>query len=738
MGASAFKIEPFKHPIAMDPNYADKTWRILESAIREIHNQNASGLSFEELYRNAYNMVLHKYGDRLYNGVQDALKTHLKLVASQVVNYQGTPFLQELVSRWHDHNKSTQMIRDILMYMDRTYVMQQHKVPVFQLGLDLWRDQVIRQQQIHQRLQIILSDMVARERGGEIVDKALLRSITQMLMDLGKPTYEADFEQAFLADAAKFYKKEAAEYIACSNAPDYMRKAERRLQEEVERVRSYLDESTEPKITKVAEQELIAEQMERLANMEGSGLIPLLTDNAYDDLGRMYTLFKRVDKGLDLLRKMMGSHITSQGMSLIIDTEKTKDPVLFVKLLLEMRDKYETTIVHAFVDDKTFKNTLNSAFEEFMNKQQRSSEFVSLYIDDLLRNKNKDTSEQEMDQRMDKVMSLFRYLSEKDVFEKYYKKHLSKRLLSNKPPSEDAERSMLSKLKQECGYQFTSKLESMFNDVKTSKDMLGEFKEYMQKERIQLPLELTVQVLTTGSWPTQTAQMCVLPQQLQQATEAFKKFYEDKHGGRKLTWQTNMGTADIRAQFPSNKRYDLQTSTYQMIVLLMFNDQERWTYKDLQQATNIPPAELKRALQGMLQGKGKDSKVGAKNVLLKEPKSRDVNDDDVFTVNDGFTSKTVRVKLSAVSSTKEAEAETVETRIKVDEDRKPQIDAAIVRIMKARKQLDHNAIITEVTRQLAPRFLPSPPDIKKRIENLIEREFLERDSTDRKKYIYLA
>lgn len=39
---------------------------------------------------------------------------------------------------------------------------------------------------------------------------------------------------------------------------------------------------------------------------------------------------------------------------------QTKDPVLFVKLLLEMRDKYETTIVHAFVDDKTFKNTLNS------------------------------------------------------------------------------------------------------------------------------------------------------------------------------------------------------------------------------------------------------------------------------------------------------------------------------------------------------------------------------------------
>jgi hypothetical protein len=44
----------------------------------------------------------------------------------------------------------------------------------------------------------------------------------QMLMDLGKPTYEADFEHAFLADAAEFYKKEAAEFLAQNNAPDYM------------------------------------------------------------------------------------------------------------------------------------------------------------------------------------------------------------------------------------------------------------------------------------------------------------------------------------------------------------------------------------------------------------------------------------------------------------------------------------------------------------------------------------
>lgn len=76
--------------------------------------------------------------------------------------------------------------------------------------------------------------------------------------------------------------------------------------------------------------------------------------------------------------------------------------------------------------------------------------------------------------------------------------------------------------------------------------------------------------------------------------------------------------------------------------------------------------------------------------------------------------------------------------MQVEEDRKPQIEAAIVRIMKSRRILDHNSIVSEVTRQLAPRFMPNPAVIKKRIESLLEREFLERDATDRKLYRYLA
>ena len=65
----------------------------------------------------------------------------------------------------------------------------------------------------------------------------------------------------------------------------------------------------------------------------------------------------------------------------------------------------------------------------------------------------------------------------KDVFEAFYKKDLAKRLLFSKSASIDAEKSMISKLKEECGSQFTNKLEGMFNDMEISKDIMDAFKQ---------------------------------------------------------------------------------------------------------------------------------------------------------------------------------------------------------------------------------------------------------------------
>lgn len=75
---------------------------------------------------------------------------------------------------------------------------------------------------------------------------------------------------------------------------------------------------------------------------------------------------------------------------------------------------------------------------------------------------------------------------------------------------------------------------------------------------------------------------------------------------------------------------------------------------------------------------------------------------------------------------------------RVKEDRRHLCEATIVRVMKARKVITHNELIAEVTRQLRHLFFPQPQSIKKSIESLIEREYLERDANDTRVYTYLA
>ena len=185
-----------------------------------------------------------------------------------------------------------------------------------------------------------------------------------------------------------------------------------------------------------------------------------------------------------------------------------------------------------------------------------------------------------------------------------------------------------------------------------------------------------------------------------------------------------MGTAESRATFGETKR-ELNVSTYQMCILLLFNERDRVSYRDIISETGIPAEDLKRSLQSLALVKGR-------NVLRKEPMSKEVNDDDVFVFNERFTSKLLKVKIGTVSASRESEPEKRETRMRIEDDRKPQIEAAIVRVMKARRQLDHNGVVQEVTKQLSSRFIPNPVDIKKHLENLIEREFIERDRNDRK------
>ena len=120
---------------------------------------------------------------------------------------------------------------------------------------------------------------------------------------------------------------------------------------------------------------------------------------------------------------------------------------------------------------------------------------------------------------------------------------------------------------------------------------------------------------------------------------------------------------------------------------------------------------------------------------MKTPKGPAVTEDSVFYFNKVFKNKLNRLQINQVQM-KESEEEKRDIKEGVFLERQYQIDAAIVRVMKTRKSLSHPLLITELYNQL--RFPVEPIDIKKRIESLIEREYLERDEEKAQVYHYLA
>lgn len=256
-----------------------------------------------------------------------------------------------------------------------------------------------------------------------------------------------------------------------------------------------------------------------------------------------------------------------------------------------------------------------------------------------------------------------------------------------------------------------------------------------------------------GYWPTQsTTTPCIVPVVAQKAFEVFRKFYLAQHSGRQLTLQTHMGSADLNAVFypqakkeemaascsgPTIKKHILQVSTHQMTILMLFNKRSMLSFQDLLQETQIGQKELMRAIQSLALGKAQQRVLIWRN-RRTDATSKDFISSDQFAVNDQFTSKLHRVKIQGVSARGESDPERKETKQKIDDDRKHEIEAAVVRIMKARKKLSHNLLLSECVQQLRNRFNPNLVIIKKRIESLIERDYLARSPEDRKVYTYVA
>ncbi|XP_066505650.1 cullin-4B [Hoplias malabaricus] len=720
--AKKLVIKNFKEKPKLPENYTHETWQKLKEAVEAIQNSTSIKYNLEELYQAVENLCSHKISAKLYKQLRAVCEDHIKAQIDQFRedSLDSVLFLKKIDKCWQDHCRQMIMIRSIFLFLDRTYVLQNSMLPsIWDMGLELFRFYIISDLKVQSKTIDGILLLIERERSGEAIDRSLLRSLLSMLSDL--QIYQDSFEQRFLEETNRLYAAEGQRLMQEREVPEYLHHVNKRLEEEADRVITYLDQSTQKPLIATVEKQLLGEHL--TATLQ-KGLNHLLDENRIQDLSLLYQLFSRVRGGVQVLLQHWIEYIKAFGSTIVINPEKDKT---MVQELLDFKDKVDSIIDVCFMKNEKFVNAMKEAFETFINKRpNKPAELIAKYVDSKLRAGNKEATDEELEKMLDKIMIIFRFIYGKDVFEAFYKKDLAKRLLVGKSASVDAEKSMLSKLKHECGAAFTSKLEGMFKDMELSKDIMVQFKQYMQCQNIPGNIELTVNILTMGYWPTYIPMEVHLPPEMVRLQEIFKTFYLGKHSGRKLQWQSTLGHCVLKAEFKEGKK-ELQVSLFQTLVLLMFNEGEEFSLEEIKLATGIEDSELRRTLQSLACGKAR--------VLTKTPKSKDVEDGDKFSCNDDFKHKLFRIKINQIQM-KETVEEQASTTERVFQDRQYQIDAAIVRIMKMRKTLSHNLLMSEVYNQL--KFPVKPADLKKRIESLIDRDYMERDKENPNQYNYVA
>ncbi|KAG8743652.1 Cullin-3 [Ceratobasidium sp. 414] len=795
----------------------EQAWDKLSSAIQQIYAKNASTLSFEENYRHAYNLVVSKHGEMLYQGLATLVTQNLGRLAKEKLVpefpratldgrdtvemcQEGEAFVKAFREVWDDHESSMSKISDLVKYMDRVYTDSARVPKIMDRGLELFLSEIVRSTQAPIRTQLVstILRLIRMERDGTTINRSAMKQCIDVLLTLRDTTvrvtaestvYKMYLESEILAESEAYYKNRGKEMVEAHDLAEYTRSVEVYINSEQDRTHSYLSFHTSAPLQNILVSHMLTPYTPQL--LSGSGTLApsaptdskphtaldlLIDAERTDDLARILRMFllPPEEAGIKVLRRHLKDGVISRGKTINEECDEgfvapapdnegkkpaeaanAKSTVVQVAIkwmtdVLALKDLYDRLLRNAWGGEVTLQTAINEAFESFVNQNKRASEFISLFIDDHLKRGMKGKTEDEIDILIDRTISVFRFVSDKDVFERYYKAHLAKRLLQSRVIDDEAERGMLSKLKVECGFAFTQKLEGMFHDIRLSSELTESFRAFVQRiaddDDTTTPIDMHTSVLTSTFWPiTHTTSLgsCIMPPVIAKAIANFERFYYARHTGRRLAWQPGYGSADVKVSFKARK-HELNVSTLAMVVLLAFSDTdigEELDYQEIKTATGIPDQELQRHLQSLACAKYK--------ILRKHPASRNVSPTDTFSFNYEFTAPLQRIKIQTVASKAEATEERRDTEEKVEEERKLQTEACIVRVMKDRKRMAHNDLIAEVTKQLSTRFHPVPAAIKKRIEALIEvghssdlasvykKEYLERGE-DKKSYNYLA
>uniref|UniRef100_A0A8C1WN35 Cullin 2 n=1 Tax=Cyprinus carpio TaxID=7962 RepID=A0A8C1WN35_CYPCA len=661
----------------------DETWNKLLTTIRAVVMLDyVERATWNDRFSDIYALCVaypEPLGEKLYTETKVFLENHVRQLFKRVLESEEKVLVM-YHRYWEEYSKGAEYMDCLYRYLNTQFIkknklteadlqygyggvdMNEPLMEIGELALDMWRKLMI------EPLQPMLIGMLLKEikndRCGEDPNQKVIHGVINSFVHVEQykkkfplKFYQEVFEGPFLTKTGEYYKQEASNLLQESNCSQYMEKVLGRLKDEEVRCRKYLHPSSYAKVIHECQQRMVADHLQFLHG-ECQNII---RQEKRDDMANMYTLLRAVSSGLPHMIQELQVHIHDEGLRATSNLSQENMPTQFVESVLEVHSKFVQLINTVLNGDQHFMSALDKALTSVVNYREPKSickapELLAKYCDNLLKKSAKGMTENEVEDKLTSFITVFKYIDDKDVFQKFYARMLAKRLIHGLSLSMDSEEAMINKLKQACGYEFTSKLHRMYTDMSVSTDLNNKFNNFIKTQETVVDLGISFQIYV------------------------LQVFFFYQHCLLFLSGEVKMNYL--------SKPYVAVVTTYQMAVLLAFNNGETVSYRELQDSTQMNEKELQKTIKSLLDVK----------MISHDSQKEEIEAESTFSLIMSFTSKRTKFKIT--------------TSMQKD--------------------------TPQVINQSKARFNPSISMIKKCIEVLIDKQYIERSQSSADEYSYVA
>ena len=725
-------------------------------------------------YNTIYNFTDSGYGDELLNFHNSKIEEAANGCYERIKNLSGFDFIDSFIDCNNKLNSLIFSMSRIFMYTSNNHLKgtddknnnrKYQEDDVSEFSMKIYKENFFNK--LKNKIFSSLNEILIRdERNGNNEFRIKLISIMKTLqcMDYNKPrifkisetsknwkeeekdtakiklAYQEEWFKYFESETIKYIRNKAERDIKNNSAPEYVKCELKYLDEEDERLDSYVYGGYHARIKEINYEYLIKNNAQQIVDMD-TGINNMFKTKKKDELNEVYQLFSFYPECLKLIQSSFRAYIRERLLALYNDKEFSKDPKKFVPALIDLKKEMDEIVVLCFANDNDFQDQENKEFSVLMSKDHYPKQLAN-YADFCMRNGFKGKSEEEIEGTLNDIISIFKNINSKLVFQSETEKKMSDRLIKGLSINMNAEKMLISKLKQENGVTYVSKMNEMISDLEKNK---AEYEGYKLSKSHGAPggIKFNIQVISQSAWDINKSNMekIEVPLFLQNCIDDFQSFYLGRHQQTKLIWCLSLSRIEIQYLYLQNK--NISTSTLPQFLALYYLEQKG--NLKLETIATLLGCNVKKVIydiRGLIFNPSFNPKgTTDKGVILSniDEKTKEFKPSTEISINRKFSvnrQKFNTLPLPQKKTADEIKASEMEEAQIIKKYQDNILQATVTRIMKSRigQETSHVWLVGEASKQV-DLFKAQPQQIKENIEKLIEKNIIKRKGAS---YEYIA